>query len=240
MVWYIIYTEKQSKCISWPGEIFHKLCVKAVNIQSPRENIWVLGLARMLSDQFSRFIIRCATSNWLRRGQNAHCIMGKCRQIKCRAIRNYTWVCFKWPKMWIKRLHAKIHNIITIYIHYRTTYFKTITCIIPIIVISNAFACKTHSVFNDFVDYRVTGKRNRGGGALCKTGLFIAENKIKELHKASNVTHGFPMAGKNTLNGSLFLSINMAKNTKAVLSHTPTQQKIISRGSIRLYICRIL
>ena len=37
---------------------------------------------------------------------------------------NYTWVCFKWPKMWIKRLHVKIHNIITIYIYYKTIYFK--------------------------------------------------------------------------------------------------------------------
>ena len=79
------------------------------------------------SCQFSRFTIRCATSDWLRRGQNAHCIMGKCRQIKCRAIRNYTWLCFKWPIMWIKRLHAKIHNIITVYIHYWTIYLKTIT-----------------------------------------------------------------------------------------------------------------
>ena len=114
-----------------------------------------------LLQQFSHFTIRCATSDWLRRGQNAHCIMGKCWQIKCHAIRNYTWVCFKWPKMWIKRLHAKIHNIITIYICYRTIYFKTITCIILIIVISNVYACKTHSVFNDFVDYCVTGKRNR-------------------------------------------------------------------------------
>ena len=96
--------------------------------------------------------------------------MGKCRQIKCRAIRNYTWVYFKWPKMWIKRLYAKIHNIIIIYIHYRTIYFKTITCIVLIIVISNVFACKTHNVFNDFVDFCATGKRNRTGRALCKTG----------------------------------------------------------------------
>ena len=113
--------------------------------------------------EFSRFTIRCATSDWLRRGQNPHCIMGKCQQIKCCAIRNYTWVCFKWPKMWIKRLHAKIHNIITIYIHYKTIYFKTITWIILIIAISNVFACKTNSVFNDFVNYCVTGKCNITG-----------------------------------------------------------------------------
>ena len=34
------------------------------------------------------------------------------------------YVCFKWQKMWIKWLHAKIHNIITIYIYYRTNYFN--------------------------------------------------------------------------------------------------------------------
>ena len=56
-----------------------------------------------------------------------------------------------------------MHNKITICIHYRTIYFKTITCIILIIAISNVFACKTHGVFNDFVDYCVTGKRNRTG-----------------------------------------------------------------------------
>ena len=31
------------------------------------------------------------------------------------------------------------------------------------LVISNVFACKTNSVFNDFVDFCVTGKRNRTG-----------------------------------------------------------------------------
>ena len=126
-----------------------------------------------ITRQFCRFTIRCATSDWLRRGQNAHCIMGKCRQVKCRAIRNYTWVCFKWPKMWIKRLHAKMHNTIIIYIYYRTIYFKTITCIILIIVISNVFACKTHNVFIDFVDYCVTGKRQPQGGALCGESILI-------------------------------------------------------------------
>ena len=117
--------------------------------------------------QFSR-TIRFATSDWLSRG-----IMWKRRQIKCRAIRNYTWVWLKWPKMWIKRLHAKIHNIITIYIHYRTIYFKTITCIILIIVISSIFACKTHTVFNDFVDYCVTGKRNRTGARALWNGRIM-------------------------------------------------------------------
>ena len=34
---------------------------------------------------------------------------------------------------------------------------------ILIIVISNVFACKAHSVFNDFVDYCVTDRRNRAG-----------------------------------------------------------------------------
>ena len=66
-------------------------------------------------------------------------------------------------KMWIKRLHTEIHNIITIYIHYKSIYFKIITCIILGLVNSNVFACKTNSAFNDFVDSRVTGERNRTG-----------------------------------------------------------------------------
>ena len=128
-------------------------------------------LPDLIAIEFSRFTIRCPTSNWLRRGQNAHCIMGKCRQIKCHAIQNYTWICFKWPKMWIKWLHAKIHSIITVYIHYRTIYFKTITCIILIIVISNVFhvfACKTHSVFNDFIDYCNWQAQPHGGAHFVK------------------------------------------------------------------------
>ena len=32
------------------------------------------------------------------------------------------------------------------------------------------FACKTNSVFSDIVDSCVTGKRNRTGRVLCKTG----------------------------------------------------------------------
>ena len=66
-------------------------------------------------------------------------------------------------KMWIKRLHTEIHNIMTIYIHYKSIYFKIITCIILRLVNSNVFACKTNSAFNDFVDSCVTGKRNRTG-----------------------------------------------------------------------------
>ena len=66
-------------------------------------------------------------------------------------------------KMWIKRLHTEIHNIITIYIHYKSIYFKIITCIILGLVNSNVFACKTNSAFNDFVDSCITGKRNRTG-----------------------------------------------------------------------------
>ena len=66
-------------------------------------------------------------------------------------------------KMWIKRLHTEIHNMITIYIHYKSIYFKIITCIILGLVNSNVFACKTNSAFNDFVDSCVTGKRNRTG-----------------------------------------------------------------------------
>ena len=66
-------------------------------------------------------------------------------------------------KMWIKRLHTEIHNMITIYIHYKYIYFKIITCIILGLVNSNVFACKTNSAFNDFVDSCVTGKRNHTG-----------------------------------------------------------------------------
>ena len=65
--------------------------------------------------------------------------------------------------MWIKRLHTEIHNIITIYIHYKSIHVKIITCIILGLVNSNVFACKTNSVFNDFVDSCVIGKRNRTG-----------------------------------------------------------------------------
>ena len=66
-------------------------------------------------------------------------------------------------KIWIKRLHTEIHNIITINILYKSIYFKIITCIILGLVNSNVFACETNSVFHDFVDFCVTGKRNRTG-----------------------------------------------------------------------------
>ena len=66
-------------------------------------------------------------------------------------------------KMWIKRLHTEIHIIITIYIHYKSIYFKIITCIILGLVNLNVFSCKTISAFNDFVDSCVTGKHNRTG-----------------------------------------------------------------------------
>ena len=66
-------------------------------------------------------------------------------------------------KMWIKRIHTEIHIIITIYIHYKSIYFKIITCIILGLVNSNVFACKINSAFNDFVDSCLTGKHNRTG-----------------------------------------------------------------------------
>ena len=65
--------------------------------------------------------------------------------------------------MWIKQLHTVIHNITTINIHNGSIYFKIITCIILDTVISDVFACKTNSVFSDFVDSFVTGKRNHTG-----------------------------------------------------------------------------
>ena len=64
-------------------------------------------------------------------------------------------------KIWIKQFHTKIHNTITIYIHYRSIYVKIITCIIRALVISNVIACKINSVFNDFVDSCVTGKAGK-------------------------------------------------------------------------------
>ena len=79
--------------------------------------------------------------------------------------------------MWIKRLHTEIHNIITIYIHHvhkRSIYFKIITCIILGLVISNVFACKTNSVFSDFVDSSVTDKRNRTGARVLYNGRILA------------------------------------------------------------------
>ena len=96
--------------------------------------------------------------------QNAHCIMGKCRQTYSAAQYEITHEHVSNDrKMWTKRFHIEIHNIITIYIYYRSIFFKIITCIILGLVISNVFACKTNSVFNDFVDSCVTGKRNRTG-----------------------------------------------------------------------------
>ena len=81
-----------------------------------------------------------------------------------RKIRNNTWACFKWPKNVDKTTsHWNTQYIITIYIHYKSIYFKIITCIILGLVNSNVFACKTNSAFNDFVDSCVTGKRNRTG-----------------------------------------------------------------------------
>ena len=89
---------------------------------------------------------------------------GKMSTIKCRARYEITHEYVSNDlKMWIKRLHTEIHNIMTIYIHYKSIYFKIITCIILGLVNSNVFACKTNSAFNDFVDFCVTGKRNRTG-----------------------------------------------------------------------------
>ena len=89
---------------------------------------------------------------------------GKMSTNKCRARYEITHEHVSYDlKMWIKRLHTEIHIIITIYIHYKSIYFKIITCIILGLVNSNVFACKTNSAFNDFVDSCVTGKHNRMG-----------------------------------------------------------------------------
>ena len=92
---------------------------------------------------------------------------GKMLTNKCRAIRNYTRACSNGLKMWIKRLHTEIpqynNNLHSLEIYF---YFKIITCIILGLVISNVFACKTNSIFNDFVDSCVTGKCNRAGACI--------------------------------------------------------------------------
>ena len=86
-------------------------------------------------------------------------------------------------KMWIKRLHTEIYIIITIYIHYKSIYFKIITCIILGLVNSNVFACKTNSAFNDFVDSCNWQAQPARGRALCKTGefpnIFQSNNVLK-------------------------------------------------------------
>ena len=74
--------------------------------------------------------------------------------------------------MRIKRFHTEIHNIITIYIRNRYINIKIITCIILGLVISNVFACKTNSVFSDFVNSCVTGKHNRTGACIFVKYIF--------------------------------------------------------------------
>ena len=69
-------------------------------------------------------------------------------------------------KMWTKRFHIEIHNIITIYIYYRSIFFKIITCIILGLVISNVFAGETNSGFSGLVDSYVTGKCTGRGACV--------------------------------------------------------------------------
>ena len=123
--------------------------------------------------QFSCFTIRRATSDWLRRGQNSHCIIGKCRQTHAAKYEITLEHISNDLKMWIKRFQTEIHNKITIYIHNRSIYFKIITCIILGLVCSSHFeclACETNSVFSDFVLFCVTGKRNRTGAPVLWNG----------------------------------------------------------------------
>ena len=79
--------------------------------------------------QFPRFTIRCTASDWLRRGQNLHCIMGKMLTNKCHAIRSYTWACFKWPKNVDKMTSHWNTQYNNNYVHNRYIYFKIITCV---------------------------------------------------------------------------------------------------------------
>ena len=128
--------------------------------QLPRTR-WNKFLTCYIGLQYSHSTIRCTTSDWLRKGQNLHYIMGKCWQTNAMQYEITHEHVSNDLKMWIKWLHTEIHDIITVYIHNRSIYFKTITCKVLGLVISNLFACKTNSVFSDFVDSCATGKRNR-------------------------------------------------------------------------------
>ena len=98
-----------------------------MSFTAERCSIWYTSVKRR---QFSRFTIRCATSYWLRRGQNSHCIMGKCPQTHATKYKITLEHVSNDLKMWIKRFQTEIHNKITIYINNRSIYFKIIICII--------------------------------------------------------------------------------------------------------------
>ena len=120
-------------------------------------------IKQLLYTSIRPFYNSCATSNWLRRGQNSQCIMGKCRQTHAAKYEITLEHVSNGLKMWIKRFQTEIHNKITIYIHNRSICFKIITCIIlgwVCLVISNVVACETNSDFSDFVVFCVNVKRN--------------------------------------------------------------------------------
>ena len=102
--------------------------------------------------------------------------MGKCRQTNAAQYEITHEHVSKDLKMFVKRLHTEIHNMITVYIHNRAIYFRIITCIILGLVISNDFACKNNSVFSDFVDSGCNWQAQLHGGArFVKTGEFSAK-----------------------------------------------------------------
>ena len=125
---------------------------------------WTFSTHMAVVLQFARFTKRAPPVRLTQERPKCALHHGKMSTNKCRARYEITHEHVSNDlKMWIKRLHTEIHNIITIYIHYKSIYFKIITCIILGLVNSNVFACKTMSAFNDFVDSFVTGKRNRTG-----------------------------------------------------------------------------
>ena len=111
-------------------------CVECESsLSSPHGQINTMIFAQFMNrpsshTQFSHFTIRHATSNWLRRGQNSHYIMGKCRQTHAAKYKITLEPVSNDLKMWVKRNQTEIRNKITIYIHNRSIYFKIITCII--------------------------------------------------------------------------------------------------------------
>ena len=114
------------------------LCRKILNMKWFSQNSWcaqeseantlIVGMDWIYSIKFSRFTIQCTTSDWLRTGQNSHCIMGKCQEINVAQYKIIHEYVSNDLKMWIKWLHTEIHNMITIYIHNRSIYCQIFTC----------------------------------------------------------------------------------------------------------------
>ena len=150
-------------------------------------------VAQSVLNQFSHFTIWCVTSDWLRRGQNSQCIVGKCQKTNVAQYKITREHVSNDLKMWINDFTLKYTNTIIIHIHNRSIYFKIITYIILGLVISNVFACKTNSVLSDFVYYCVTGKHNSTRGTR-----FEKRRNCKEWMKTYCTTPKPPWDSKST------------------------------------------